>query len=136
MNEQVLKYTEYRWRYRVEEDIVFHTGILGHSVQHEFFALDQSGVLLIKKGYAWNGANRPAINTKSFRRGSLVHDVLIQMVANRMIPTGCLPRIHQFLVEICLKDHMWPVRTYWVYWAVSRWGRARPSREPLIQSAP
>lgn len=45
-----------------------------------FIHLNTSGTLLIRYGYAWDGASGPAIDTKSIMRASLVHDALYQLM--------------------------------------------------------
>lgn len=46
---------------------------------NEYVHLTLGGDLYIAKHYAWNGADKPAINDKSFVRPSLVHDALCQL---------------------------------------------------------
>ena len=48
--------------------------------------LDTSGNLTIYKGYAWDGASGPAIDSKAFMRGSLVHDACYQLIAEGLLP--------------------------------------------------
>ena len=45
-----------------------------------FIVLTMDGLLTINKGYAWDGPSGPTIDTKSFMRGSLVHDALYQLM--------------------------------------------------------
>lgn len=42
--------------------------------------LSETGLLVWGEFYAWNGANFPAPELKSSRRGTLVHDILYQMM--------------------------------------------------------
>ena len=42
----------------------------------DYIVLYESRMLVIKKGYAWDGPSGPTIDTKNFMRGSLVHDAL------------------------------------------------------------
>ena len=89
----------------------------------------------------WNGANKPAINTKSFRIGSLIHDVLAQMMRLRLLDYKVYFKpANEELVRICLEDGMWKLRTKWVYFAVSlsyNWCKPRPDRpEWKILTAP
>ena len=49
-------------------------------IEGAFYTLNESGDLLIKKGYAWDGASGGMIDTESTMRAALVHDVLYQMI--------------------------------------------------------
>ncbi len=46
---------------------------------NKFVWLTIDGRLIIREGYAWDGASGPAVNTKSFVRPSLPHDALYQL---------------------------------------------------------
>ena len=48
----------------------------GDKVIERYIRLGTDGRLEIADGYAWDGPSGPAIDTKNFMRGSLVHDVL------------------------------------------------------------
>ncbi len=144
-----LKYTEGRWRFKVYEDIWFDlTGLqLSASIPAIISGLaciDPRGNgiqrLTIAAGYAWDGASRPAINTTNFRNGSLVHDVLYQMMREGAIPATeeNRKRADQILREICREDGMSRVRAAWVYWAVQTFAKrpATPQAKPPVHEAP
>lgn len=142
--DEILEYTEYAWRYRVHNSqITWWTGILGHRAAlceiegaQPIAVLTEDGRLVVYRGYAWNGANRPAINTVSSRRGSLVHDVIYQMMAKRLLPRSCKRRADQLLGEICRMDGMLPFRAGAWAAATDRWGNPKPSKEPVVRRAP
>ena len=74
--------------------------------------------LIIKDGYAWDGPSGPTFDSKDFMRGSLVHDVLYQLMRE-----GWLDRKHRIdadkvLRDICLADGMHKFRASYVYHAV------------------
>jgi hypothetical protein len=48
------------------------------AIELEFFSISASGHLKIKKGYRWDGASGPTIDTISTMRASCIHDVLYQ----------------------------------------------------------
>ncbi len=83
------------------------------------------GVLTIEHGYAWDGPSGPTVDTKTFMRGSLVHDALYQLIRN--FP-GCVSRkfADDTLRKICREDGMSRVRAWYVYRAV-RVGARRSS---------
>jgi hypothetical protein len=110
-----------QYKYELLADYQIQTKIKPESgIHHPYFTLTMGGLLTVKAGYMWNGANWPAINTKSFRRGSLVHDVFAQMMRLGLLDYKiCFKPANEELARICLEDGMWSVRTKWVYWAVS-----------------
>ena len=96
---------------------------------HHFISLTKDGDLTIKAGYAWDGASGPAVNTKNFVRGSLVHDALYQLMragkVNRSKHRGYADNL---LREICQEDGMSRFRSWYVLKAVKTFGG--PSAEP------
>lgn len=74
-----IKHNEYK--YEMLED--YSTFLLFSpisEIQDKYYHFYQSGLLTIKKGYRWDGASGPTIDTKSTIRASCVHDVLYQMI--------------------------------------------------------
>ena len=82
------------------------------------------GVLIIKKGYAWDGPSGPTFDTKNFMRGSLVHDALYQLMRE-----GVISRItyreyaDDILKRLCLEDGMSKFRAWYVYKTVRVFGK-------------
>lgn len=94
-----------------------------------FITLDTSGLLTIKKGYAWDGPSGPTIDTKNFIRGSLVHDALYQLMReNHLDKSRYRDAADRLLQKICIEDGMSKLRAWWVYEAVNRFGD--PSADP------
>lgn len=89
------------------------------------------GCLYVARGYAWNGADRPAIDTTSIIRASLVHDVLYQMIAHRLLPYDPWKKIADLEFHAIMKEDgaNWLRRNY-AYWAVRAFGRARDKYKP------
>lgn len=95
----------------------------------DFIDLNKDGNLTIKKGYAWDGASFPAINTKTFMRGSLVHDALYQLIRWKRLEENMHRRLADVeLRKICIEDGMWRIRTYWVYLAVITFAKRAASK--------
>ena len=90
-----------------------------------FVRLSTSGKLDILYGYAWDGPSGITFDTKNFMRGSLVHDVLYQLM--RM---SLLSRVHykgpadRLLQSMCIEDGMSKFRAWYVYMGVSKFGGA------------
>lgn len=63
------------YKYQLAEDYQVQTSITQISrIDIEFIALDETGKLTIRSGYAWDGPSGPMIDTANAMRGSLVHD--------------------------------------------------------------
>lgn len=81
------------------------------------------GVLQVERGYAWDGASGPAVDTMDFARGSLVHDVLLQMIADGALPAKPWKRYADGeLYRIIREDGMPLFRAWWVWAAVRLFG--------------
>jgi hypothetical protein len=121
-----MKYIRYTdgYKFQLEEDYQQQTGITPVSPGgNRFVHITLDGVLIIRAGYAWDGASGPAIDTPDFIRGSLVHDALYQLMRLGVVPkAGGRLRADQLLREIVREDGMWRLRAWWVYHAVRIFG--------------
>lgn len=60
------------YKYQLAEGCTVRTGIFPpEEIVTEFISLNTLGVLSIRRGYAWDGASGPTIDTKSSMWGSL-----------------------------------------------------------------
>lgn len=106
-------------------------------IDTDYITLDEDGLLTIKKGYAWDGPSGPTFDTKNFMRGSLVHDVLYQLIRE-----GHLSYIRLFadnlLRTLCREDGMSWIRAWWIYRALRLFGStaADPASKKPILTAP
>ncbi len=86
------------------------------NIATEFIELTVEGMLLIRRGYAWDGPSGPTIDTKDFMRGSLVHDALYQLMRNEKISRHeWRDEADMELKRICLEDGMFRIRAWWVH---------------------
>jgi hypothetical protein len=92
-------------------------------VHTDWIDLTKDGMLTLAPGYAWNGPNWPAIDTETFRRGSLVHDALYQLIADMKISTSMRAGADHMLRTVCVDSGMWPPRAWWVWAGVRIFGR-------------
>ena len=84
-------------------------------VTTEWIALDTTGNLVVKDGYAWNGASGPTIDTKSSMRPSLVHDAKCQLMQLGLLDWKWLPTANEEFYHACLEDGMISGRAYLWY---------------------
>lgn len=120
------------YKYQLVNDYIVRTDIKPeYDVETEFILLDHTGLLTIRHGYSWDGPSGPAIDTKNFMRGSLVHDALAQLCRDIYIDRSTFSTaINLELQKICLEDGMHPARGWWVFVGVEylggdswlRWG--------------
>jgi hypothetical protein len=102
--------------------------------------LNRQGELTLKTAYAWDGPSGPAIDSKNFMRGSLVHDALYQLMRLKLLPQGFRKQADEILWMICLEDGMSKVRADYVYQAVRAFAApaAKPPKKPkqVLLTAP
>lgn len=128
------------WKYQLTETYSTYVGILpyGPPIYTDFIELSREGVLKIRATYAWNGPSGPAFDTKSFMRGSLVHDALYDLMRGKRLPQDRRPAADLLLKRHCLEDGMNPIRAAWVYAAVRSFGwlaaRPRVNDSPVLEA--
>ena len=94
------------------------------------------GMLTVADGYCWDGASGPAVDTRNFLRGSLVHDALYQGIREGLLTPAHRHTADLILFAIIRQDGMPWVRAKWVLWAVNRLGPRDGGKSRLIESAP
>jgi hypothetical protein len=108
-----------KYKYILAEDYVYQTELKTPTrLKMKYLSLDQDGSLKIKKGYAWDGPSGPTIDTKSYLRGSLVHDALYQLMREGQLLYKNRKYADRLLRQICLAAGMCPLRAWIAYWAV------------------
>jgi hypothetical protein len=68
------------------------------TVHANYCTLDDDGYIIIDEGYEWDGASGPTIDTDDTMDGSLVHDILYQMMRE-----GRLSRKYRKAADKCIK---------------------------------
>lgn len=134
------KSLHFRRGYKYQVSSLFHIKLtlLGYSVRLPFIQLSADGDLFIHPGYAWNGASGPTWDTLNSMRGSLVHDVLYQLIRLGYIGIEHKDYADQMLHDLCTEDGMFSWRADYWFWAVTKFGSASclPSSEPKEEVAP
>ena len=114
------KFIRYRagYKYQLFEDYTEIIGIYPEAdIETEYIILRKSGLLIIKEGYAWDGASGPTIDTRSSMRGSLKHDALYQLMRLKLLPEAWRRKTDEILRDTCIEDGMWR-------WRAALWFRA------------
>ncbi|EMO20729.1 hypothetical protein LEP1GSC168_0070 [Leptospira santarosai str. HAI134] len=116
------------YKYELVKSYSFQTDIkteepiqIGNPDIKTFISLDPDGLLHIEAGYAWDGPSGPTIDTKTFMRGSLVHDALYQLMREEKLDRAQYREYADHLLkQICTEDGMNRFRAAYVYKSV-RW---------------
>lgn len=126
------------YKYQLAKDYTIKTGIIGYTADTHFIILTSIGVLIIKKGYSWDGASGPTVDTKSTMRGSLVHDALYQLMRWELIPQEERQYADELLSKICKEDGMTDFRAdYWEFMTKKfAHSAATPDNKKKILEAP
>ncbi|MSR15347.1 MAG: DUF1353 domain-containing protein [Gammaproteobacteria bacterium] len=109
------------YKYQLARDYSCATGICSDQfIETDFIRFGIDGALLIRAGYAWDGPSGPAVDTKNFMRGSLVHDALYQLMREgRLSAETYRDRADRLLQQMCRVDGMSRLRAWWVHHGVA-----------------
>jgi hypothetical protein len=119
-----MKYRKlYDWKYEIAEDITRQTKIIGYEFDHPFFSLRKNGMMTLKAGYKWNGAN-VVPDADSIMEGSAFHDALYQMGRRKVISDDCKLLADMLLYEICVEKGMSDWLANWVFAGVNVGGES------------
>lgn len=82
-----------------------------------------SGILYIRKGYEWDGPSGPAIDTDNFMDGSLIHDLLYQLMREGHLNRwGWRAKADKEMRRQCKKDGMSLPRRWYTWLGVRIFG--------------
>ena len=136
--DRLLRYCK-GYKYQVRQDYHIKLEIVPIApIVTQFVEMDLLGNTVIKSGYAWDGASGPTWDSLSSIIGSLVHDVLYQLIRLGFIEMKYKEYADQTLHDLCTEDGMTSWRADYWRWAVLEFGTSscRPSAEPEILIAP
>lgn len=123
---------EYTGGYKYQLSKNFNVYIPIHPVtllkSGHWIRLHANGLLKVRHGYAWDGPSGWTIDTKTFMRGSLIHDSLYQLMREGQLDRRRYrEQVDMLLRENCLEDGMSSFRAWYVYKAVRVGGRKSSS---------
>lgn len=127
------------YKYQLFEDYEIDTPILAiQPISTPFITLSALGKLLIRSGYAWDGASGPTFDTRNSKRASLVHDALYQLMREEMLSLHNRPIADRLFYDICIEDGMFRWRAWLWYQAVKYFALAAAAPENVrpVRTAP
>jgi len=122
------------YKYQLAAQYSVMTGITGNQVISDFYILAADGNLLIFKGYAWDGCSGPTYDDRTNMRGSLVHDVLYQLMQDGLISSGLKDKADRLFAAICQEDGMSAIRAFIYYQAVKYFGKTERRITPVLEA--
>jgi hypothetical protein len=96
---------------------------LDNDVFSKWIRLSADGELVARKGYCWDGASGPTIDSKSCLRASLVHDCLYQLMREELISVNYKATADTIFKDLLIEDGMSKWRAKLWYMAVSKFGK-------------
>lgn len=127
------------YKYQTRKDYHIKLAIIPYApITLEHVNMQMDGTTVIYSGYAWDGASGPTIDTLNSMIGSLVHDVIYQLIRLNLIKPEYKKYADNVFYDILIEDGMSKIRAW--YWknGVAKFGKkaCEPSGEPLILVAP
>jgi hypothetical protein len=134
-----IKYTK-GYKYQLYADMMVKISVIppGLPIYTKFIDLTEKGLLIIRAGYAWDGASGPTFDTSNSMRASLVHDALCQLCRLRLLPMSLSKKIDREFRRLCIEDGMFRWRAELWYRAVRRFGgfAIEPKNRKRVYVAP
>lgn len=131
-----MKYTE-GYKYKLEEDDHYSlpAQFAGKEINTRFITI-HACVITVKKGYAWDGASGPTVDTKNTMRGSLFHDALYQLMREGLLSRSLKASADNIMQTIMIEDGMWLFRAKYFLWGVNKFGKKSTIQNKDIKVAP
>lgn len=120
-----MKYIRIGSAYQVSQDFATKTIIKGYDIKCEQYHLSLDGILHIRRFYTWDGPTG-GFNTRTFIFGSLVHDILCEMINNKQLPVTiqCMADEQMAIINRAVqywegeRQQMNSLRRLWTYMGV------------------
>ena len=127
------------FKYQLMETVAVQTEVRpAEDIITSFYEIHSTGLVVGKAGYAWDGPSGPTFDTKTFMRGSLIHDIVYQAMREGLLPwgDGNKDAADLELYRICREDGMHRFRAHYVLKAVQKCGGKEGVNPYRIYSAP
>ena len=131
-----MRYTS-GFEYQLVEDFFIQTTIHPEvAAKFLFVELNTEGMLIIKKGWAWDGASGPTLDTKSCMIAAMVHDALYGLMKRGLLSKKYKDDADLLFYDLLIEDGMWKWRAKWWYRAVRNFGCDAVKKPEKVKEAP
>ena len=124
------------YKYQLKDTAVFYTSVCPENIINTpFIQLSLDGVMVVKRGYAWDGATFfPDFDW--IIRGSMVHDALLQLMREGLLPQDKeIKRLVDLeLKKCCIEDGSGKFMAQIVFFGVQnlgKWGGSPEYARPI-----
>jgi hypothetical protein len=127
------------YKYQLKQNSLAETNLRPKFlINTEFIGLSVDGVLLVRSGYAWDGASGIALDTPSAIYASVFHDALYQLIRLKYLPAECKDEADRVYKRLCLDGGMSHARAQSHFIALKIGGKdaTLPKSQPKLQVAP
>ena len=128
------------YKYQLAADYSIATRIKpDEAIDGRFIALDESGKLTVKSGYAWDGVSGPVLDTEQNLRASLVHDAFYQLMRKRELKAkDWRNKADKLFRDMCKQDGVPSSVARAYYEVLKRLGKpsADPKNAKVVLQAP
>ena len=119
-----------RYKYQLKENAITESGVRPcELINHEYFAIDTNGLILVRRGYAWDGASSLAIDDPGTIYASLFHDVGYQAIRLNLIAEAWRLELDRMYERLCKAGGVNPIRARYHYLAL-RFGGEQYNKLP------
>lgn len=99
------------YKYQLTRDYFVQTNICPPvDIITPYVHLSKTGLLRLLRGYAWDGASGPTVDTDSSMRGSAGHDGFYQLFRLGLLDISWRKDVDKLLKKHCIEDGMWVIR--------------------------
>jgi len=110
-----MKFTK-GYKYQIEEDFFVQTTICPQEYIDTWdICLESDGLLTVKKGFSWDGASGPTIDTKSTWEPACCHDAFYKLMRREFLPITFREGVDRFLHDHLIRKGMWRLRAWYWY---------------------
>jgi len=125
-----MEYEELNWKYRLLKDELFDIDLGKEELRTPFLHYSSLGkILLIKKGYCWDGPSGLTLDTDNSILASLFHDALYQLMRLQLIPLKFRRLADRELRETLKQEGMNFFRRWLWYFALRLFARSAATNQ-------
>ena len=104
------------YKYQMLENAVADSGVRPCAlIDHEYFSISVDGVILVKRGYAWDGASSVAIDTPGTIYASVFHDAGYQAIRLGLLDPNWRKSLDKMYEDLCIYGGVGRIRAKYHY---------------------